>query len=85
MEKTIQQIHLEMTQELIKKALASPEDDKLFQEVISRVLDYYFTRMELAEEFAVTLPTVRRWDRGQSDPHPAMRAVLYKHLLSKIE
>ena len=61
------------------------EDDELFREVISAVLENnVMTVAEFADTFSMSRSSVSRWADGRNDPHPAMRPVIYRVFRERI-
>jgi hypothetical protein len=59
------------------------DDDLAFQALMALAVELWGEEA-MAEVAAVSLPTIRRWVAGASDPHPAMRRPLYLNLLRRV-
>lgn len=72
--------------ELREMANAAPlEDDEAFVRILglcASVLE--LTDREIADALLVSRPTVNRWLRAESDPHPAMRRPIYAWIAKEV-
>ena len=71
---------------ILKIQGASKDDDKAFQEIIAAVLDGGFlTENDLCREVGASKPTIRRWKKGKSSPHPPLRPHFFRRLVEKLQ
>jgi transcription initiation factor IIE alpha subunit len=72
--------------ELLAKIRGADENDEaVFCEIINIILtEKFLTEKEIACEFGVSYPTIRRWRNGLNAPLRGMRRAVYECLLEKI-
>lgn len=78
----------EMSKGLVKVALmvADPKNDRQFMHlVICSMQELNLTDKDVAEMIGVSIPTVERWKNGKNAPHPAMRPVIYKEFIKRLD
>lgn len=63
---------------------ADVHNDEEFRELLTwcRTAEA-FTDAELATEFTVSVPTIKRWRLGETIPHPQMRRAVFTYLASR--
>ena len=63
---------------------ANPEDATEFRRLLNEGIDLLtLLHKDVAEEFAMSRPSVTRWMNGNSAPHPALRPAIYRWLASR--
>jgi transcriptional regulator with XRE-family HTH domain len=63
----------------------SSEDDALFADLVREAMAALeLSDSDLARQFGMSRPSVTRWRNGRTAPHPAMRAKVFKALLTRV-
>jgi hypothetical protein len=61
-------------------------NDKEFQNLILVGMDLLNLKdIDLAKEFDISIPTVKRWKNGKSAPYYLMRKVVYEQIKKRIK
>lgn len=72
--------------DLQKEIDSGCNDDVLFHTFIRRFMkELNVSNRDVASMMDMSVPSVDRWIAGRTAPHPAMRAAVYRKLISKIE
>lgn len=80
-------LHVQALRELIQRLKDAPIDsDDTFAELVGAAAEILqYDDKELARSLAVARPTIGRWVRGESSPHPLGRRSVFKALLEMSE
>lgn len=63
---------------------ANPDDAMEFRQLLNEGIDLLsLLHKDIAEEFAMSRPSVTRWMHGNSAPHPALRPAIFRWLGSR--
>jgi hypothetical protein len=75
--------HVETLRELVQRMKeARLEDDRAFAQLFALATEiFHRSDSELAKELHVARPTIGRWARGESCPHPLSRKSVFQVLL----
>lgn len=78
---------VDVLQDLIGKLRKAPtEDAKVFAELFGLATEMlHVDDLQLARVFKVSRPTIGRWARGESAPHPLGRGPVFQILLKMAE
>ena len=69
----------DISKELLKLiAEANIEDDVIFRDILEKTIAFFnYNNADIAHMFSVSIPTVGRWRKKTTTPHPLMRKSIY--------